>query len=423
LIKEKAMTRRLTLATALVLSTATVAVADRPKTYFDYVERAWACAEVDLRPPLEFRDGLVLAYPGTLVDVVHARHGNPRSILLVQELVSKDDVSPVKAGERFFAPIQVLPEHSYWRDNLPTSPRHGVLGGRRYIFKADDLEAAKALTRAYAETLDDSMPERRRKQQAIIVDALTSSVRVLREDALQRLTSVPVPAGHYEEATIHRLGAFAKSDAPAADRAQIVAVAGAAGMKTLTPDLELLAKKDDVVAASALQALEVLGVERSTEALVTSLGAKTVEIRSYAALKLGERAATDDAVRERVAELLRSGDDEVVRAAAATGLGATDDERVLDLLGQALARGDGASRAAAMSIAKVDSDQSAEMLKAAIEKGEGDAQVAGVLALVELRRECRDCVAFLKEQRTSHPDAGIRDLIGIVLELNVKHDH
>ena len=239
------MTRIVAFVSLLLLGSAGVAHADRPKTYFDYVERAWACAEIELRKPIPHRDGLLLAYPGTLVDVVYSRHSKPQSILLIEELTSKDDQSPVAEGERFFAPIQVLPDNSYWRDNLPNTPRHGVLGGRRYIFKGEDAAAAKELTKAYTDTFKLDMPEKRMKQQAVIVGALTSSVKVLREDAVRRLTALPVPAKQYDEATIRRLGDYVKSDAPAADRAQIAAVIGQADMRALTPDLELLAKRDD----------------------------------------------------------------------------------------------------------------------------------------------------------------------------------
>lgn len=417
------MIRRFAFALLLLLSAAGAARADRPKTYFDYIERAWACAEAELRRPLTFRDGLVLAFPGTLVDVVYARHGRPQSILLVEELVSKDDASPVKEGDRFFAPIQVLPQHSYWRDNLPNTPRHGVLGGRRYIFKGDDLRPAKELTRAYSATLAMKMPERRTRQQAVIVDALTSKVKVLQEDALRRLTTFPVPAEQYDKATIERLGQYAKSDAPPADRAAVVAMAGPAGMKGLVPDLEALAQNDDIVAAGALESLDVLGAPRSTEVLVALLDAKTLEVKRYAAQRLGERAAKEAPVAERVGQLLRSDDDPSVRAAAATGLGSTDDPAMLDLLQGALARGDEASRAAALAIAKIDSERSAEILQKAILDGPNEAKVGSVLALIEVRGPCKGCLEFLKEQHESHPDAAVRDLIGIVLELNVKHDH
>ena len=407
----------------LLLGLAGTAVADRPKTYFDYVERAWACADIELRKPLAHRDGLVLAYPGTLLDVAYSRHGKPQSILLIEELTSKEDTSPVAEGERFFAPIQVLPEHSYWRDNLPSTPRHGVLGGRRYIFKGDDAAAVKELTKAYAESFKMDMPEKRMKQQAVIVGALNSSVKVLREDAIRRLTTLPVPAKQYDEATIRRLGDYVKSDAPAGDRAQIAAVIGQAEMKTLVPDLELLAKNDDVVAASALRSLEELDAPRSTDVLLELLKKKTIEVRGYAAHELGERSAIDAAAYARAAELVASNDDATVRGACAMGLGASGKAEALTPRRTALARGDGASRPAAAAIARIGGKPAAEILKETIKSGPSEAQVASVLAIVEMQGGCDDCAEFLREQKESNPDAGVRDLIGIVLELNVKHDH
>jgi HEAT repeat protein len=397
--------------------------ADRPKTYFDYVERAWACADIELRKPLEHRDGLVLAYPGTLVDVAYSRHAKPQSILLIEELTSKEDKSPVSEGERFFAPIQVLPEHSYWRDNLPNTPHHGVLGGRRYIFKGEDAAAAKELTKAYAESFKMQMPEKRMKQQAVIVDALESSVKVLREDAIRRLTTLPVPAKQYDDATIRRLGDYVRSDAPAADRAQIASMIGQAEMKTLIPDLEALAKNDDLVAASALKSLEELGAPRSTDVLLALLSKKTVEVRGYAAHELGERSAEDAKAYARAAELVASTDDATVRGACAMGLGVSGKPEALTPLRTALERGDAASRPAAAAIARIGGKPAGEILKDTIRSGPSEAQVASVLAIVEMRGDCDNCIEFLREQKASNPDEGVRDLIGIVLELNVKHDH
>jgi len=417
------MKRFVAFASVLVAALPVVAGADRPKTYFDYVERAWASAEIELRSPMTYRDGFVLAYPGTLIDVVQARQGRPQSILLVEELTSKDDISPVKEGERFFAPLQVLPDHSYWRDNLPATPRHGVLGGRRYIFSGADLAPAKELTKAYAATLALDMPERRIRQQALIVDTLSSSVKVLREDAVRRLTSLPVPAKQYDDKTIRRLAEYAKGNAVAVDRASIVQVMGQAGMTAAIPDLQLLAQRDDVVGASALDALEALGQHRSTDGLVPLLSAKTPEVRSVAARELGELGSKDTAAFTRVSALLASDDLPAVRSAASKGLGTSEDPGAFDALDKAMLRADGASRDAAAAIAAIGGDRAVTLLKSGIVDGSGEAQVAAVMALVNVKGACPDCVAFLREQKESHPEAAVRDLISVLLELNVKHDH
>jgi HEAT repeat protein len=417
------MKRFLAFASVLLAALPGVAGADRPKTYFDYVERAWASAEIELRSPMTYRDGFVLAYPGTLIDVVQARQGRPQSILLVEELTSKDDTSPVKEGERFFAPLQVLPDHSYWRDNLPATPRHGVLGGRRYIFSGTDLAPAKELTKAYAATLALEMPERRIRQQALIVDTLSSSVKVLREDAVRRLTSLPVPAKQYDDKTIRRLAEYAKGNAVAADRASIVQVMGQAGMTAAIPDLQLLAQRDDVVGASALDALEALGQHRSTDGLVPLLDAKTPEVRAVAARELGEVGSKDAAAFARVSALLASDDLPAVRSAASKGLGTSEDPGAFDALDKAMLRADGASRDAAAAIAAIGGDRAVTLLKSGIVDGSGEAQVAALMALVNVKGACPDCAAFLREQKESHPEAAVRDLISVLLELNVKHDH
>jgi HEAT repeat protein len=268
-----------------------------------------------------------------------------------------------------------------------------------------------------------NMPERRTRQQAIIVDALSSPVKVLREDAVRRLTSVPVPAKQYDEATIRNLATYAKGSAAAADRASIVQVIGQSGMTAAIPDLALLAQKDDTVGASALAALELLGQPRSTPELVALLGGKTPEVRAYAARELGKRGPKDPVAFERVKTLLASEDLPAVRSAAAAGLGASGDAQALDVLDKAMLRADGASREAGAAIANIGGSQAAEMLKKGMLEGQGEAQVAAVMALVNLKGDCKDCVAFLKEQKESNPNPSVRDLISILLELNVKHDH
>ena len=70
----------------------------------------------------------------------------------------------------------------------------------------------------------------------------------------------------------------------------------------------------------------------------------------------------------------------------------------------ALVRGDEASRPAATAIARIGGKQAGEILKETVKTGPGEAQVASVLAIVEMKGDCDGCVEFLREQKESNPD-------------------
>jgi HEAT repeat protein len=194
-------------------------------------------------------------------------------------------------------------------------------------------------------------------------------------------------------------------------------------MTAAIPDLELLAQRDDIVGASALEALDALGQSRSPDVLTSLLSAKTPAVRAYSAQKLGALGSANSDAFEKVQAVLASNDDATVRAAAAHGLGASKDPAALDALDKAMLRNDGASREAAAAISAIGTERAAQMLKTAVVDGEGEAQTGAVMALVDFGDGCKDCSAFLKEQLASNPEKAVRDLISILLELNVRHDH
>jgi hypothetical protein len=86
-------------------------------------------------------------------------------------------------------------------------------------------------------------------------------------------------------------------------------------------------------------------------------------------------------------------------------------------------RGDEASRKAALSIAAIGGPEAVSVLKHAITEGSGDAKIAAVLGIVELRGDCPDCLQFLSDQHRTHPDEAVRNMIGIMLEVNAEHKH
>ncbi len=407
----------------LLLAPAADAGIEGPKTFFDYVARAWAVAHVQPTNMLEYRDGQLLGFPSELSNVAYARVGVPRGAFLVYEKVSPDDKPPLAKGEGFFAPLMVLPKYSYWRDNLPHTPHHAVLGGRRYIFRGDDEKVADALVRRYAATFKLKGKQRRIAGAAVVVDALFSPVQVLAEDAVRHLRQNPVELSILDEAARSRLSDFLLGDHPAPARRQLIEASAAAGVGALVPVFEQLADKHDAVAASALLALQYLDHPRSTEHLRDRLDDDCEEVRSYAARTLGARGAKDEDARKAAIALLTRKGEATVRTAAATGLGESGDPQNIAALRSALARSDEASRAAAKALARIGTDDAVAALEASVLHGKSEEMTSAVLALGEIRASCGACWEFLRQQHDKHPEKAIRDLIEIVLELEHKHLH
>jgi len=417
------MNRIIILALALVACAGT-AHAQEPKTYFDYVETAFAVAEVHpSEKPLEFRKGMVLVFPASLSDLVYARMGKPENVMIVFEKHSADDKPPFEPGGMFFAPIRVLPQYSFWRDNLPNTPRHEILGGSRYVFKGDQVDEAKRITGLYAATLAHKGVEGWPDQAGAVIEALFSKNGILREDAVRKLSNSPNLMKALKPEGRTRLAEYLGGDYPENERVRLIEAVGKAGATDMAPELEKLAKRDDATGAAALRALEQLGQARPTHALLDSSRAKSEQVRAFAYETLGARAARDREAFEAAVRALKSDEPASVRAAAAHGLGLSGDQAAVQPLSVALARNDHASEASARAIAAIGGDAAAESLKHAITDGPGDSKTAAVVALTELHSPCADCTEFLRTQYEHHPDQGIRQLIGILLELNVKHKH
>jgi len=249
-------TRVFCLATAL-LCLSSLGHAEAPKTFYDHLKDSWAFGEVSVIAPLEYRDGGLLAFPGRITELVRARYGQPRSVLIIYEVANPGDPLPFEEGTSFVAPIRVLPRTKYWRDNLPTSPRHEVLGGVRYVFKGEAADAAKKLGAAYASTLTMGMPERKLRQGEIVAEALTSPVAVLREDSVTFLSTRTLT--HISEKAAAAMAAFAAGEAAEEQRIAILEAIGRAKLDRTRPQLEKLASGKGAVAEAASRALKELG--------------------------------------------------------------------------------------------------------------------------------------------------------------------
>ena len=409
---------------ASLLLLATPVYAAPAKTFFDHLEQAWAVAEVRLLRPLNFRDGRLLAFPGQLTDVAYARLGRPQTILLIHEMSDRGSEPFFSEGDVFFAPIKVLADHSYWRDNLPPTKRHAIPGGRRYVFRGKEIAEAKRVAKNYTRTFGEKMPERAVHRLGAVVSALASEVERLRTDAVRHLASYPTLARDLDGESRKRLVDFIKSDLVEDQRVMVIAAIGRAGVAELAAELETLARGDGLDAVAAMQSLDLMGRPRSTNRLI-ELSSDTygVEVRSYAAVRLGQRSASDSEARSRALEVLGSSQEGSVRAAAALGLGRSGDKRVVEPLREALWRGDEASRSAAAAIADIGGPLAADILQKAILEGPSEAMIGSVMAIVALREQCKGCLAFLRKQYESHKEEAIRDLIGIMLEVHKKHEH
>lgn len=389
-------------------------------TVFAHEERSWATGEIVLEKPLHFRDGKLLAYPGKITEVLYAKRGQPRNILLVYEPAAGAP-EVFHPGVPFVAALEVLSKHKYWRDNLPTIPRHGVLGGVRNVFAGKDLEPAKKVLAAYGAALKEKMPRRNELKAAALVDALFSGVDRLRQDAAEHIRQGHVGSHYFTEPSQKRLAEFVTGDSDEGDRGRIVEAAGKYKLEFLAPALEKLASGDGPLAAKALAALTAMGKPRSGPQLEKLSTSKAVGVRAFALAALAETAPRGDSLERCRAEL--AGDDDVeVRRAVAEGLGRSGAKEAVPMLNDALLRGDEASRAAADALAAIGSDEAIDALKHAVREGPSEAAIGSVVAISRVRN-CDDCVAFMAEQYKSHPDEGIRKLIALVVGKDAPHVH
>lgn len=420
--------RRLLLALSLALVATTSPAAPVPqesKTLFHFAEESWAVGTLQLAKPLTFRNGAVLVFPSQIVDLVWSPPGGkPHNLMLVLELGAQERDSPyLQERDRIFAPVRLLPENSYWRDNLPNTPRHQVAGGRRYVFRGDDIPEVRRVVADFMAAHDLKGMERWPREVQVVAGALTASNPVVREDAVRWFAVYPSLARDFPETALPPVKAYLEGKAPDTEKASLIASLAAAPVPAIKPVLAGLASRDDATAAAALAGLDLLGDKPSTADLLARSGAGSVPVQAWAAEALGRRAGTEDAALARATQILDDpAADLSVRTAAATGLGASGSPKVIEPLAKALGRGDDASRAAAMALAALGQPAANAALIATLKEKSGEAAIAAATAMGR-NPNCPECVTALREQLEGHKDESVRHLIGVMLEVPLEHKH
>lgn len=413
----------------VLLATAGNAAAERSagqnKTVYEFAERSWAVGKLHLNKPLRFRDGKVLAFPSVITELAWAPGGaKPRNLMLVHEVFSDDKDKPfLNEGDEIFAPLLLLPEHSYWRDNLPNTPRHEVAGGRRNVFRGDDIAEAKRVLTAYLAAFETKGMERWPGEIRVVAGALNSPVQVLREDAVQYLSGFPTLARDFPADALPPVMTFLGGSAPVDQKSPLLDALASARITAVEPGLRDLSTRDDETGAAALAGLDKLGSPVAPDRLPALAKAKTPAVRAWAATALGKAGATDPSSLQLATALLDDpAEDASVREAAARGLGASGSAAAAATLAKAVERGDAASRAAAEALGASASPDSTRLLTDLLVKGQGDSAVAAAVALSQ-RPACTDCARVLEEQFTKHPDEAVRHMIGVLIEARLEHKH
>ncbi|HYB97621.1 MAG TPA: hypothetical protein VEC57_00660 [Candidatus Limnocylindrales bacterium] len=413
-------------ACALVLLLAVpvgAATGNQPKTIFEHAGKAWAVGRIAIGKPLKFRKGRLHVFTGRIVELVSAAQGEPRNIMLTYEVASDEMANPFfKGDEEFFAPIELLPEHSYWRDNLPQTPRHAVAGGRRNVFRGEEMAEAKRVLAPFLEGRKLKGKQRATHEIAAAAAALDSSIVRLREDAARFLAAHPTLGRDFSDAARPHVAKYLASAAPTVERAALIGAIGQGKVEAMTGDLEALSKGSDAVAVAALAALEAMGKPTPVDRLSAMTESKSTELRVFGAERLGRLAARDAAALERSIRMIGPDNPEAVRIAAARGLGASGAAAAVEPLVKEMRRGDGASRAAAEALAAIGGDPAHGALKSALTEGRGETAAAAVHGLRRVRG-CSDCGKLLAQQHEQHPEQGVRDLIAVVMEMPVEHKH
>jgi len=413
----------------LSLAGATAAHADpapeQSQTVFQFAEKSWAVGTIVLGKPLIFREGRVLVFPTQIADLLWAPNNTkPRNLMLVYEVGSHEKDSPLlKNADEIFVPIRLLPDHSYWRDNLPNSRRHAVAGGRRYVFRGTDAVEARKILAAYLTATDLKTADRWSARVAAVAAGLASPVAVLREDSVTYLSVYPFLGRDVDAKALPSIEAFLAGEAPVAEKSKLASALVSAKVAAIQPALAKLSSRDDATGAIALAGLDGLGEVFPTDRLLTLSKASSPEVRAYAAGALGRRADNDEAAFTRARELLDSAaEPTLVRTAAANGLGASAGEKACAALAAATALGDSGSRAAAIALSTSGNAAAGGLLVDVLKSKDGEAALAAVAALGQMKT-CIPCETALREQLKVHSDHSVRDLIGVVLEVPLEHKH
>lgn len=231
-----------------------------PRTLFEAAAGAWGVGTIRLGKPLKFREGKVLAFPSQFADLFWAPAGKPRNLMLVYEVPGDEADKPFFGDkDEFFAPIRLLPEQSYWRDNLPSTSRHEVAGGRRNVFRGEEIAEAKKALGPFLEATRIRGKDRRSAEAAAVAAALGSSVTRIREDAGAWLAAAPNLDRILNDAALASLAAYLEGTSPAAERASLLTALAPARIMGLKPAFQAVAAGEDAAGAAAKAALAALG--------------------------------------------------------------------------------------------------------------------------------------------------------------------
>jgi len=247
---------------AALLSFAATATAENaePKTIYEAAEKSWAVGTVQLGRALKFRQGQLLAFPSTINELLWApKKTKPRNLMFIYEVPEAEKDHPYyNEHDVFFAPIRLLSEHAYWKDNLPTTRRHDV-AGRRYVFRGDDIAEAKKILGGFLPATELHGRDRWKGEVRGLVAALGAHNAVLREDAVVFLSSLPQLKDGFEDTDVAAVASYLSGDAPAAEKTKLIDAAAAANLTALKPTFDELAKRTDTVGAAARKAADRLG--------------------------------------------------------------------------------------------------------------------------------------------------------------------
>lgn len=395
------------------------------RTLFHHAENAWAVGDIRLSKPLTFRNGKILVFPSQITDLLWApKKTKPRSMMIVHELGSDEKEKPFYSqDDQFFAAIRLLPDHSYWKDNLPNSRRHAIIGGRRYSFRGDEAVEVRRVLTPYMEAHEKKGQARWTGQMNAVAQALGSSVPVVRQDAVAYISIYRSLARDFGEEALPPVQAYLQGEDPVDLKNRLVSALVAGKVVSIGPVLEELSTRDDAVGAVALRGLDQMGKGAPTPKLVELSRSKSSEVAAYATEALGSRAGDDTVALERVRELIApSATSPELVVATITGLGRSKGDDVVDLLITVIARGDSASRSAAQAVAGIGGPHAVAELSRVLSEQEGEAALAAAAAL-GTTPGCAQCAAALREQHENHEDPAVRRLAGVLIGVPSEHEH
>jgi len=378
---------------------------------------------VTLGEPLPFREGRILAYPSQITDLLWARQGQPKNLMLVYEVPADEVGKPFYHGrEVIFAPIELLPEHSFWRDNLPQTTRHAVAGGRRNVFRGDEIAEARRIVGLYLQATALKGKARWGAEIDAVSQALSSPVTRLTEDAVSWFSASAHLSTDFPDSARETVSRYLEGARPDAEKVQLIDALGHARVAALADELRKLGGGSGPVAAASMVALDEMGAGAPMDRVLELSKSPDEDVRAYAAHRLGADRSGQAAAFERTLALMDASQPDVVRRAAAAGLGWQGNTRAVEPLAALMRRQDPLADMAGEAIADIGGEEAGKALKDALVTGSPATAAAAVNPLHRILG-CEDCGRVLAEQRTKHPDAKIRDLIRMVLELPRPHEH